>query len=771
MSTTGKYITLVILCLFITAQAFAQDSIRVGLVLSGGGARGLFHIGVIKALEENDIPIDCVAGTSIGAIVAGLYAMGYSTDDMIKFFASNDFGNMLKRHIPKRFRFYSQTMDETPDMLTLKFDFNKGAFKPAIPTNLIPSYRMDMKFMQLTSSATAVCRGNFDSLMVPFRCVASDISKHKPYIIKNGDLGMAVRASMAYPFVFKPMMIDSTLLFDGGFYNNFPWDVMMNEFHPDFIIGSRCAGNLDPPEETDIISQVSSMVMADTDYEIPDTTGIIIHKLFPKIGLLGFENINELVDSGYHCTLAKIDSIKKRVPARRTAEQVNSNRVKFRGAWPYLAFRGACATGGNRNQGLNIERIMTQKSPDTYYFDDFESRFYSIASNDVGMTLIPTAKYDSATKYFKACLRMVPPPRFKVSIGGNISSSVGNLIYAGLEMTRREKMLTRLRLNFYFGRMHSAAQLGFRQDYPMKMRVFTEAYLSVAGYDYYKGAQDIFYDNIKPVFLKEYDFSFRGDLGVGLTKNSKMKVGFAAGRQTVNYFKNNEFVATDVPNKTDFPYFSPQFTVDKNTCDYTQYPSRGHRAHLIVRGVWGTEYHTDGVKEPADRVTVSQGRSWVALRGVSDYYLTFGNHLSLGIYTEIALSSRSPFFDYYSTIDVLPVFQPTPHSKTFFFEHYRANTYGVIGFEPTLKFAETLYVQGMAYIFQPYREISRGLTGEAVYSNPFPKYKTIAAAAAVWQSPAGPLSVSINYYSHNYNSYYFFINFGFTLFNKKGIHY
>ncbi|MDR2563850.1 MAG: patatin-like phospholipase family protein [Prevotellaceae bacterium] len=764
-----KRLVFIAVFLSIAVCGAGRDSARVGLVLSGGGARGMFHIGVIKALEENNIPVDYVAGTSIGAIVAGFYAMGYSPDEMLQLFTSADFEDVLKGVIPKKYRFYSQEMDEVPEMLSLKFEIKRSEFRPSIPTNLISPYRMDVKFMQLTAGATAACGGNFDKLMVPFRCVASDISKHQPYVVKRGDLGRAIRASMAYPFIFKPVMIDSTLLFDGGFYNNFPWNVMKKDFNPDFIVGSCCSGNPERPDETNPISQISSMVTYDTNYEIPDSIGIIIYKRFPGMGLLEFGRAREVADSGYRHALTFIEQIKKRVRTERNSEQLSEARARFRKSCPELVFKGAHANVRNKYQASSIERIMTQNSTNVYGFNKFESNFYSIVSNNIVSILAPTTRYDSLSKTFTPYLRAVPAPRFRVSIGGNVSSAAGNTIYAGLEMVHWKKALTRIRANGYFGRMYSSAQLGFRQDYQFAVRSFIEAYFSVSGYDYYKNNYDVFYDNIRPVYFKEYDLSFRGDFGTRLTKNSKIKTGFAVGVHSTNYYNEVAFDATELPNKTRFPYFTVHLTADKNTCDYKQYPTAGHRTTLSLRGVWGQERRTNGSKNKFEQFTMSDNRSWLGIRGMSDYYFTFGNNLSLGVYAELSLSTSSIFFDYYPTIDMIPVFQPTPHSKTFLLENYRANNYAAIGLEPTIKFSKTFYLQVSAYLFQPYRTIANVSLSKAIYSDPFPEHSTISSMAAIWQSPAGPLSVSMNYYSHNYNSYYFLINFGYILFNKKGI--
>lgn len=121
---------------------------------------------------------------------------------------------------------------------------------------MVNPIQMNLVFVELFARATAACGGNFNKLFVPFRCIASDVYNKKPLVLSKGDLGDAVRASMSFPFVFKPIEIDSTLAYDGGIYNNFPTDVMREDFHPDVIIGSVVAANPGKPKENDPMSQL-----------------------------------------------------------------------------------------------------------------------------------------------------------------------------------------------------------------------------------------------------------------------------------------------------------------------------------------------------------------------------------------------------------------------------------------------------------------------------------------------------------------------------------
>ncbi|MDD4109465.1 MAG: patatin-like phospholipase family protein, partial [Prolixibacteraceae bacterium] len=180
----------------------------VGLVLSGGGAKGLAHIGVIRVLEENNIPIDYIAGTSIGAIVGGLYAAGFSPDEIEELFRSDDFYFWSTGQIQKEYRYYFTQPEPDPAWLELRLARDDDKLKVLPPTNIVPEEQMDFAFMELLASTNAACGNSFDSLMVPFFCVATDVYNNKPVLLRKGDLGEAIRASMTVPLYLKPISIN-----------------------------------------------------------------------------------------------------------------------------------------------------------------------------------------------------------------------------------------------------------------------------------------------------------------------------------------------------------------------------------------------------------------------------------------------------------------------------------------------------------------------------------------------------------------------------------
>lgn len=227
---------------------------------------------------------------------------------------------------------------------------------------MVNPIQMNLVFVELFARATAACGGNFNKLFVPFRCIASDVYNKKPLVLSKGDLGDAVRASMSFPFVFKPIEIDSTLAYDGGIYNNFPTDVMREDFHPDVIIGSVVATNPGKPKENDLMSQLENMIMQKTDYSIPDSLGIVMTFKYDDVNLLDFDRLQELHDIGYNRTLNMMDSIKSRVHRRVNADNVRLRRLVFRSNLPQFRFRDIIIEGANAQQQAYIKKSSMMKS-------------------------------------------------------------------------------------------------------------------------------------------------------------------------------------------------------------------------------------------------------------------------------------------------------------------------------------------------------------------------------------------------------------------------
>jgi len=171
---------------------------RVGVVLSGGGATALAHVGFLRSLEENNIPIDYIAGTSMGSVIAALYASGFSVDEIEGFVRSEEFIRMSNGDLPEDYKYFFRSADPSATMATIKY--SKGTFiTNAIPTNLIDPASMDWSLMSTFSAVDQAANYSFDSLYIPFRCIAADVENKREIVFRNGSLNVALRASAAPP--------------------------------------------------------------------------------------------------------------------------------------------------------------------------------------------------------------------------------------------------------------------------------------------------------------------------------------------------------------------------------------------------------------------------------------------------------------------------------------------------------------------------------------------------------------------------------------------
>jgi len=194
------------------------DRPRVGLALSGGGARGFAHIGVLKGLEAAGIPIDMVAGTSMGCVVGGLYAAGHSPEDLERISKEIDWDQIFTEEPQRASLFLTQKQDEYKSIVRLRF----GGWKLSFPSALTSAQKLSDLLADLTMTATYRAQRDFDNLDVPFRAVVTDMVSGQSMAIAEGDLGEVIRAGLAVPLVFTPVEQDGMLLADGGLLDILP---------------------------------------------------------------------------------------------------------------------------------------------------------------------------------------------------------------------------------------------------------------------------------------------------------------------------------------------------------------------------------------------------------------------------------------------------------------------------------------------------------------------------------------------------------------------
>ncbi len=295
--------------LFSTA-VFSQDTIKrpkIGLVLSGGGAKGFAHIGVLKVLEAAGVKIDYIGGTSMGAVIGGLYATGYNANQIDSIFISTDFDALLKDFIPRSSKnFYEKKNDE---LYAISLPFNK--FKIGIPS----AYSKGMYNYNILNRLTTSVKDihDFSKLPIPFLCIASNIETGEEVLLNKGYLAQAMLASSAFPSLFSPVEIDGKLLVDGGVTNNYPIDEV-RKMGADIIIGVDVQDNLKDRKvlnnATQILVQIANFSSIDKMKQKIAQTDIYIRPNIDKFGVISFDKGQEIIKNGEDAAFAVYEKIK-----------------------------------------------------------------------------------------------------------------------------------------------------------------------------------------------------------------------------------------------------------------------------------------------------------------------------------------------------------------------------------------------------------------------------------------------------------------------------
>ncbi len=756
---------LILFFLILNHDVYSQ---KVGLVLSGGGARGLAHIGVIRALEEQNIPIDFVCGSSMGALIAGMYAQGYSPDEMEELVSSPEFYNWALGIIPAKDDYYFKRKEDNASWITLRFH-RDSIFQTSLPTSLINSMPMDFSMMEHSAPSIAKAHYNFDSLMVPFRCIAADIEDKKQIVFRNGDLGEAIRASSAFPFYFKPVNYNGKILFDGGLYNNFPADVLENEFHPDFIIGVDAVdgGAADvPPDEDDIISQVKAMFMSKTDYHIRSKNAILLHPKTGNIGLLDFENVHKEIQTGYTEAMMLMDSMQKVIVRRIDTATMHQKRRDFVKDMPKLIVNEVIVEGVNRNQGVYIRKIL-MPSGNPIPIADLRSNYYKLIADDNIKSIYPKLVYHQETGYYVLMLKVKQERDLKAMFGGDFASLPISEGYIGVQYNMWAKQALSLNTNVYFGKLYSSAQMKARLDVPSKVPFYLEGNFTINTWDYFKSSSS-FFEDVKPPYLVTTDRKFAFDAGLPLGNEQKVYGGISYISTSDNYYQTTNFLLTDTADVTNFSGYSPEFVFVHNTLNKKQYASAGSLVNFTTRYVNGRE-HTIPGSTSNDTTQIFKNHHWIQANITLDKYYKQRGVLRFGVYAEVNASTQDFFSNYTSTALAAPAFNPIAESKTLFLGQYRAHNYGAFGLKNIISTKFKIDIRFEGYIFQPYRSIYQQADLTAANTLILAKRLYMATAAAVYNTPVGPVSLSFNYYDQKVNPYSILFHFGYIIFNKKAL--
>lgn len=286
---------------------------KVGLVLSGGGARGFAHIGVLKKIEELRIPIDVVVGTSMGSIVGGLYAIGMDPDEIEQGVKSIDWENVFNDHARREFRSFRRKQDDY--LFTSTTRVGVGSKGLTLPPGLIEGQQIELALDRLAYPGFHI--NDFDSLHIPFRAIATDVETGDAVVLGSGNLAKAMRASMSIPAALPPVSHDGRLLIDGGIGNNIPIDVARDLGADVFIVvdvSAPLAGQEDLQSSIGITAQLTTILtrrIADQQLETLTDNDVLIVPGRQDLGSSSFLEYAQLIQAGQEAAEQQIEQLSR----------------------------------------------------------------------------------------------------------------------------------------------------------------------------------------------------------------------------------------------------------------------------------------------------------------------------------------------------------------------------------------------------------------------------------------------------------------------------
>ncbi len=738
---------------------------KVGLVLSGGGVRGMAHLGVIRALEEENIPIDYITGTSAGALIGSMYAIGLHPDQIQQIMTSKDFIKWAAGIFDEENKYYFLKNPDDAAWVTIKLQID-SIIKTQLPSNVVNPAEIDFTLMDKMATPAAVANYNFDSLLVPFRCIAADITAKKPVIFSKGDLAQAVRSSMTFPFYFSPILIGDHILYDGGIYNNFPTDVMLSEYQPDIILGVSVAGLPELPSAGNFLSQLKTMITQTTNYTVPRSQDILIEPQIRDISTFEFAAVSATIDSGYSCARRMLPGIKAAITRRVDKDSLALKRRHLQQAGFNITIDQIYVYGVNEDQATYIRTVLNPRNQ-CLNLKQLRRNWFKLVADENQVYLFPRLIYNAGSGEYDLHVDVRKSKGISIDFGGIISSKPINTGFISIRHNFWGQQSLRMQGNIYFGKLYNSAQLKMRLDIPGRLPFFAEPSFTINKLDYFKSSTSFFTD-IKPSFLIQTDRSYALNFGIPVRNEGKLIGGISAFRNYDRYYLTRNFSEKDTADETTMEGYSALLSFERNTLNKKMYPSEGTYFEIRTRYSYAEEVTLPG----STRIfqdTLQEKHNWFQLSTRYENYFKTVKWYKSGFYMEMNFSNMPFLSNYIATKSQTPGFQPVPEMQTLFLENYRAHNYLAMGLKNIFRINDNFNIRLEGYVFQPFQEILKNGNFKPYYGDAFNKRYFVSTLNMVYYSPFGPISLAGNYIEGRDDNFSIMFHLGYLLFNRRSL--
>jgi NTE family protein len=758
--------------LFLVIAVVPLRAQKVGLVLSGGAAKGIAHVGVLRALEENEIPIDYVVGTSMGGIVAGCYAAGMSPEQIEIMVLSDDFLRWVngKTDTNKHKHYYAQA--DNPGFISLSLALD-SSLNAQLNSSLANDVSLNFALAEKMAQAEAISNRNFDSLFVPLRVVASDVFTQSQVILANGSLSSALRATQTVPFFYTPIRVDGRYLFDGGVYNNFPVDIMQKDFAPDVIIGSNVSSKVfeDYPFGQDDALLNSSMLFMFLDKsdpgQIPET-GVYLQPNLKGYTTLDFVKARSLIDSGYVQTMRQIEEIKTKVAARISCDEVTEKRNNFSNKNYPLLFDEIKFYSFNSRQRTYLRRLfkLTSKNKNDISFSEMKNNYFKLVSERYFSNTYPTISFNQQRRKFVLELTRRQQKNFQVDFGGVIATRDISNIFMGLNYYHFSRKLIHGYAAFQSGNFYRSVVTQVRIDYPSAGGFFIEPQFIFNSWNFLESTDLL--REVQTTILKRIDRQYSVKIGWPINGAYKMYLQLGGLSNKDDYSNNSSFISTNTLDELKLDGLKTGITISSNTLNRKQYASAGRTFTFTANYFNVDERYTPG-NTSVRTLPYNANHKWVSATLKAEQYVNKG-WFRPGYLLEAAYSTQPFFANYKGSLIYAPAFNPLPESPTLLLERFRAQSYIAGGARFVITLAPKLDWRMEGYVFKPFEALQELPDQQTALTTELLDVSVCAMTGIVFHSPIGPISLMANYYDDEENEFGVLMHVGFLLFNKSSMH-
>jgi NTE family protein len=394
-----------------------------------------------------------------------------------------------------------------------------------------------------------------------------------------------------------------------------------------------------------------------------------------------------------------------------------------------------------------------------------------LVADDNFETVYPRIKYEPKEEKYNFEVQVQPEKNFKIDFGGAISTRPISNAYVGLQYNYLRKKSYTFSANFYAGGFYESVQTTARVDFPSKLPVYLEAEMTYNHWNYFNKSQ-IFIQNIKPAFIEQSDRRIVLKLGIPFTENGKLEAQTGFINFDDQYSPNQRFTFGDIMDFNSFNGFMTSLNYSKSSLNRRQYASSGSSLKAGISIFSGTESYSPGNifrEEPGfSRITGTEtNRNWYKAMISREKYILDSKRYSLGYLIEAVMSNKPLFSTYKASLLSAPAFNPLQDSKSLYLENFRANSYGALGLKNVVKLYKNLDFRAEAYVFQPFKVFQLDKLQSVSSGGLFTDSFYAATASFVYNTLAGPISLSLNHYDEEQKRLGVMFHIGFLIYNKR----